>query len=444
MTSEVRGPVYSKASILYLILLAITFYSCENKDDTLFEKTAEERLTEALTKYQSTLIDAPYGWNAVIYPGGGGSYGFYFKFTDKNRVAMYSDFKDASGATSKESSYRLTALQTPVLIFDTYSYLHVLADPDEDVNGGIRGLGLASDFEFTIFDDSVKTDRIALVGRKNNSRLILTRATQEQATSYANGGLADALAFNNISKYLAYFKRVTISGESYELSVNQNARLLQMTWLSGNTAKSHTTEYYFTGTGLTFDKPLVNGSTTITGFTNITWNASATQLKITANGSTGTVVEAIKPLVVDVDAPRAWWTETIESGGDWRTVDGFHVNGVDDAFGLKSLTQSGNEYWFYVYQPAYTTSNDLFAPVFYADGKATYYYADAPRKPTFTSDGRAIFSSSGTYGTVPTSGPSFNTKNQLYDSNGYYLIKTSATTYDMVSAKDAKTWISWQ
>ena len=124
------------------------------------------RLNAALASYEKQLVEAPYGWNAVIYPGGGGSYGFYFKFDDKNRVTMYSDFSDASAAKPKESSYRLKAMQTPSLIFDTYSYLHVLADPDRSVNNGELGEGLLSDFEFSIYGDSLTADRMAFVGRK--------------------------------------------------------------------------------------------------------------------------------------------------------------------------------------------------------------------------------------------------------------------------------------
>ena len=108
-----------KKSILYLLFLASGFYSCQNADDSVFEESADVRLNKALASYEKQLVDAPYGWNAVMYPAGGGSYGFYFKFDNKNRVIMYSDFAATSASTAKESSYRLKAMQTPSLIFDT-------------------------------------------------------------------------------------------------------------------------------------------------------------------------------------------------------------------------------------------------------------------------------------------------------------------------------------
>lgn len=435
-----------KKSILYLLFLSAFLASCDNKDDSLFEETADTRLNAALASYEKQLIEAPYGWNAVIYPGGGGSYGFHFKFDEKNRVTMYSDFSDETAAKSKESSYRLKAVQTPVLIFDTYSYLHILSDPDEGVNGGERGDGLLSDFEFSIFPDSVKTESITLVGRKNNSRLVLTKATQAQVASYAAGDLAKAVLFNNIMKYQAYFKRVTLGNVTYEITLSPRTRTIKLTWLDGSIPKTFTTNYYFTAAGVSFTSPLVNGSQTINGFTNITWNANAVQVGVTAAGLKGTVVGAIKPISVDLAAARRWWQEPIESGGDWRTRDAFHVNGVDDAFGVKDVKSGEMEYVFYTYQPAADGNIDLFGPVFFDADKNQYtiVYAHGPGRPTFTSDGRIIFSQVATFGQLPTTGPVIESAKLLFDPAGYYLIQTSETTYDMVSAKDAKSWITWQ
>lgn len=433
-----------KRSILYLLLLTTAFFSCENSDDTIFEESADVRLNAALASYEKQLIEAPYGWNAVIYPGGGGSYGFYFKFDDKNRVTMYSDFTDEAAAKSKESSYRLKAVQTPVLIFDTYSYLHVLADPDQAVNSGTTGEGLRSDFEFSIYQDSVKTDQITLVGRKNQSRLVLTKATQPQATGYTSGELAKGLLFNNIAKYQSYFKRVTLGGTTYEITVSQSTRTLKLTWLNGSTPRTFTTSYYFTPAGVSFVSPLVNGSQTITGFSNITWNGGTTQLGLSGGGTTATVMSAIKPISVDLAAARRWWQSPIESGGDWRSENGFHVNGVDDAFKVRDLKYGDSPYVFYLYQPGAGADFDFFAPIYF-DGESIFYdYGHAPEPPTFTSDGRVIFTPAGTIGTIPAGGPAAKSAALLYDAAGFYLIQTSETTYDMVSAKDAKAWITWE
>jgi hypothetical protein len=432
-----------KRSILYLLFITSGFYSCQNTDDSVFEESADARINKVLASYEKQLVDAPNGWNAVMYPAGGGSYGFYFKFDNKNRVIMYSDFAAASAATAKESSYRLKAMQTPSLIFDTYSYLHVLSDPDAEVNGGTTGEGLLSDFEFAIYPDSVKTDAITFVGRKNQSRLVLTKATPAQATAYTSGEVAKSIAFNNISKYLTYFKRVTIAGITYEMSVNQADRTIKLTWLEGTAVRTFTSGYYFRPGGLALVKPFVNGNQTISGFTNITWNATALQIGLTVNGTATAVVNAARPLAVDVAAARRWWNDPLESGGDWRTWDGFHVNGVDNAFGINKLTADGKTYAFYVFQPGGPGFYDVLAPAFSDGNSLSLVYANII-STAFTADGRAIFTVRGVSGAnAPTSGPFIDTQNLFAEPTGYYFIQTSASTYDMVSAKDARSWISW-
>jgi hypothetical protein len=433
-----------KKSLLYLLLLTLGFISCDNSDDSVFEESADARLNAALASYEKQLVDAPFGWNAVIYPKGGGSFGFYMKFNDKNRVVMYSDLSETFAKTSKESSYRLKSMQTPSLIFDTFSYLHVLADPDDETHGGNVGEGWLSDFEFAIYADSVKTDVITFTGRKNQSRLVLTKATQVQATAYNSGELAKSLAFNNISKYLTYFKRLTVSGVTYEITVSQDNRVIKLTWLEGTAVRSFTTKYYYSATGLTFANPLVNGSKTINGFTNITWNANTSRLSLTVDGTAGTIVSAVTPLAIDLAAPKRWWETPVESGGEWRSVDGFHVNGVDDAFGVKNLKMGTNPYVVWIYIPGVTDSYDIFAPTFFVNETLDIDYSYASRPPTFT-NGKVIFSEYGTSTNpvVPSSGPAFETAKLMYEANGYYIIQTSDKTYDMVSAKDATSWISW-
>ena len=81
------------------------------------------------TQYGSALTGSATGWNATIKTGTGGIFHFHFRFNESNRVFMYADINLETATTAKESSYRLKALQTPALIFDTYSYLHILADP---------------------------------------------------------------------------------------------------------------------------------------------------------------------------------------------------------------------------------------------------------------------------------------------------------------------------
>ena len=122
-----------KKVLLLLFTTVFIISACRKSNDYVFKQSPDDRLNATLASYQSTLAGATNGWKAFITVRGdtGGTYSFYFKFTNENRVSMFSDFDSVSAVTSQESSYRLKAEQQPTLIFDTYSYVHVLADPNE-------------------------------------------------------------------------------------------------------------------------------------------------------------------------------------------------------------------------------------------------------------------------------------------------------------------------
>lgn len=430
-------------SLFYITtILLIAVFSCKKDEGHLFNESPDERLNKKLEEYQQALVNAPDGWKATYIPATGGKFNFYFRFNAENRVLMYADFDTATAKNQKESSYRLKALQQPSLIFDTYSYIHLLADPDGAVNGGNDGQGLLADFEFAI--DSVYTDSITLTGRINNTRLTLQKASAQEYAAWQNGDWADALSFNNLSLIENYFKALTLNGVKYEVRINPIKKTVTILWLSGSAVKEHTTSYYFVADGIVLEEPVVNGSQTINGFSNLVWNNNTMTLSVKSGILSGSIAGDVKPLKTDVTAPQRWWQSALDADGYWESVYGFHSNGVDDIFNITGL----DRYYRLIYWPDYGTGADLFAPVFVDETgtRLQFQYASAPGKPTFTSDGRAIFSLLGfyTFGTYPASGPAYETLQQLLIPEGYYFIQTGETTYDMVSADDAKTWITWE
>lgn len=440
-----------KKAFLFLFAAACFFSSCKKDDDNLFDKSPDERLNEVLASYQSTLTGAENGWKAFITVdnGVGGTYSFYFRFTNENRVRMVSDFDTSSAVTLQESSYRLKAQQQPTLIFDTYSYVHVLADPNEstidvqsNVNGGPVGQGLLSDFEFIFDNEKIRADTLELTGKVNHSKLVLVRATKEEGDAYAGGQFV--LFSNYLYNILTYFKRFTIESTAYDIRVNPQSRSLVISWLDaqGN-LQTFSTTYYNILNGIILTQPFMNGGLTINSFTNAVFDAASSTLTVSAGGKQGVISPTVFPLKIDVNAPRAWWQYAIDNGNSfWISVNGFHVNGADDAFGITTL---GN-YYFLVYWPEYDPGNDLFAPVFInaAGTGLELRYGAAPATPTFTTDGLAKFTLLGNYGTYPSTGPAALSRTQLLIPEGYYFVQTSASSYDMVSAKDGKAWISWE
>jgi hypothetical protein len=202
-----------KSYIYYLLALGFFLTACKKDVDPAFDKSPDQRLTETLAAYQQQLVNAPNGWKAYVYPTGVGvapsdigGFTFYMKFTNANRVSMMSDFDNTTSTVARESSYRLKALQQPTLIFDTYSYIHTIADPDPNVSFGWYGRGWASDFELAY--KNVKQDTIEFEGRLNKSKVFFIKATQAEEDAFKAGQLkkiVDAsIAYITANKFL-YF-----------------------------------------------------------------------------------------------------------------------------------------------------------------------------------------------------------------------------------------------
>ena len=171
----------------------------------------------------------------------------------------------------------------------------------------------------------------------------------------------------------------------------------------------------------------------------------------TINGTAITITNAGQPLKINVNMASAWWQFSFNQELPWLSVFGFTVDGVRDAYKITSIpnyyalayyawlgTQSGVNFdalVFFKVNDAYTA----LLPI----GQGSYGAAFRP--PTFTSDGRIIFTNFGTLGEVPfVEQPAFlNTRNRMLDPNGYYIIQTGDLTFDMVS-RDGKAWITWQ
>jgi hypothetical protein len=436
----------------------ILLYSCVilfaiacNKDKSPFDKDPDDRINEQLKSYQSTMVGSPNGWTATLVTRLGNIYSFYFRFNDSNRVFMYCDFDSTTAGVQKESSYRLKSLQQPALIFDTYSYIHLLADPDAGVNGGYYGGGLLSDFEFSI--DTLTTDSIKLTGRFNGSTAILRKASAQDRAAWESKQVRNnVLGLSNLGKILNYFKRLTYNGTEYEMQINSVFKAALITWMDASgIPHTVTTSYFITATGIQFSTPVVNGSTTITGFTVTGFNTTTKTLQVKVNNSDAVIAGAIRPVNPDLQAGRRWWQWGAEAQSYWYSVNGFHVDGVEDAFDVKSLKTDTSTYYYFTYwpgiQPATGRAFDALLPFYYIPriDDIDWIYGTAP-KASFQSDGRVVFSLSGDLNgdPYPVTGPAFKTKQQFFSTNGYWFVQTSEKTYDMVSAKDAKAWITWR
>lgn len=434
-----------KKSYLYIVLLSLIFSACRKEDKRIFSETADQRLNKILTDYQNELTASPNGWKAIITPGNGISYQFYFKFSTSNRVITYADFDSTTASIPRESSYRLKALQQPSLVFDTYSYVHLLADPTPSVNDGQVGAGLSSDFEFAFLGKS--GDTIKLIGRVNKTKVSLVKATSQEATLWMNQSWARALSsVNDLNKIIQYFKRLTLNGVQYEILIDKSSRTVIITWVdAGGITRTFTSGFTFSAAsqGITFNSPLNTGNGVIAGVYGITFDALTSRLNLTVgNNVAATIVGAIRPVSPDVAAGRRFYNLSANSGSYWVSITGFTVNGVEDGFGLRTIPN----YQYLLYWAAVGSSGgisyDITGPVI----NNNVPYGIATRTPIFVADGRLIFQILGTTGGTPPPNIATimtNMRVMLTDPAGFWVVQTSQDSYDLVSAKDAKSWITY-
>jgi hypothetical protein len=282
------------------------------------------------------------------------------------------------------------------------------------------------------------------VGRLNGSKATLIKATPEEAAGFVGGQLAQGFLLNRLQ---TYFKRLRIGSESIDFNFNPLSRTVSVADPTGNLLDSTLiTPYYMTFGGIGFTRPLLAGNLALTGISNINYNPSNQTINCTVNNTAATISNVVVPLKVDVNAPRRWWDFKAATDDYWFSIYGFHANGVENAYRIDTLTAASLSYYFLIYYPKYDTRNDLFAPIFLnaTQDSLKLVYGSAPAPPAYTSDGRAIFTQLGVYGTYPTVGPAANTAMLLYNPRGFYFVQTTRDSYDMVNASDSKSWISWQ
>ncbi len=182
--------------IIYILIIMLSVAACTEKDSLIYEQKPDERIKEVLDNYNKIIQGSPNGWFLALETGEKGGFNHWVNFTGENTVEMLSDAEAESatlfGNTSTEllqSSWRLKSVETPILMFDTYSYIHMLADPSEDVNDGVKGKGYVTDFEFSLGNYDNSKNMLDLKGRFNGvkAKMIACNASQEEAIR--NGGL---------------------------------------------------------------------------------------------------------------------------------------------------------------------------------------------------------------------------------------------------------------
>ena len=183
---------------ILIVLLTTSFVGCKKQSYVpAFEQTSQERMAEQIKLVQETLTTAENGWIGVLPTAIGGGYGFYMNFDNAQFVNMYADLMDSSASKVRQSQYRIKADMGAALIFDTYTYISLLNDPDNSAYGGNTRDGFRSDIDFIY--DHIQGDSLIFIGKRYRQTFSLVKATAAQKARYLNGGYL--IAINEFKKF---------------------------------------------------------------------------------------------------------------------------------------------------------------------------------------------------------------------------------------------------
>ncbi len=257
-----------------------------------FGQKPEERMAASIAEVNAVLTSAPNGWVATLSTLDGGGYGFYMNFGANQEVTMYGDLNDNTSSALGKSTFRVKTGLGADLVFDTYNYISMLADPNPSSFGGVRGTGYKSDVEFTY--QRTNGDSIIFIGRAYRQPLVLLKATVAEKTIYSTvDGYKTA-----INKVKNFFETISnpyievVSGSSTQkvalsIDVSNSLTAGKRTIFAsvsgdGKTISSVTQKYAFNAEGITVvNGGLVWGNIT---FVSFKWKDAATMAVYDATG----------------------------------------------------------------------------------------------------------------------------------------------------------------
>jgi len=147
--------------------------SCLHDNDEVFDKSAAERIAEAVSQDKELLESASNGWQLTLATGSGysgGTYNLFLKFKN-GKVTAQGDIAPADMKST--SSYDVIKDKGPVLTFNTYNpIIHFMAEPSYNALSGREG-----DYEFVI--TRTTQDTIYLRGKKYGNDMRMTRVAED-------------------------------------------------------------------------------------------------------------------------------------------------------------------------------------------------------------------------------------------------------------------------
>lgn len=248
-----------KSVIILLGLLTLVMTSCLKEENDYFDKSASDRIEQAVANAIAVLEGAENGWAVKYYPNPTQAYGgfnLFFKFAD-GKVTVCSEI--ASASTTVTSLYSMGQEAGATLTFDTKNELiNYFAHPRNPNGYGSNYKGLEGDYLWTVL--SAAPEKVLLRGVKTGSLYTLTPLQTDDWTSEMQA-YKDAAGNMQFPSYVCVVK-----GDSLECIttfektfMHRNLTIRQET---DDGVKSYAAPFIYTKTGIELYEPLtINGVT---------------------------------------------------------------------------------------------------------------------------------------------------------------------------------------
>lgn len=276
-----------------ITILTLLAFGCTKEYEGVFPDSADERVKRELEAFKAQLLAAENGWKGYINTGTGPGFLFFMEFRDDGYVTMISDFNETSGTTVQTTTYTMKGLQQPTLSFDTYAYIHLLADPSGSVNGGVNGQGLISDFEFYLQGSG--SDSLRLMGIKNKIPMVLVKATAAEREKFTDGEVGETIVQTD-----AYFDNnaypwVQIGNTEVAVELDSATKIFSFLYLNqSDEVVVLGSQFIYTPDGLYLRTPLVLGNSVVQ---EIHWDSNVDNFYIIVNSQKIYFQEGTEPII---------------------------------------------------------------------------------------------------------------------------------------------------
>lgn len=331
-------------NILFTLIAILSFTSCSNDIDEVFDKPSAERVNDALAEYKTVLTSAENGWLMKYYPKANTKYGGYnllLKFgTDGNVTAM----SDALGADTKATShYKLEQSASVVLSFDEYNkVIHFFSDPANPAGVGDNGKGMEGDLEFRVL--TATADSVVMLGKKRGTKIVMTPMAKDADWAETISHIDDLEQEMQFPKYTCEVNDVKyVATSSYRT----------ITFTSSNAEEGSTTEpYIVTDKGIEFYEPITLNGVTIKGFNYV----GGDNYEFDATSGSAKMYGIIPPLTSQLQNGN--WFFSVKNMGTYgqaywnkcyEICQGEEVGGEEMSyafFGTSSFSSSNGKYGF--------------------------------------------------------------------------------------------------